>query len=348
MTQKDVATPETHLDDLDYEFTSRLRHGMVTKTTASPFASPPSQVCLVVLEFSRKEHGDENLVDGALNGDDGNQSEDSVGGIPELKEPQEFEETNHSDDGQNVSNGCHDSTKLDAAQIEHGAEEQGNDEQREEHSSVPGDGSDGDDGKTDQGAVAEITVGVRERLDEHVCDTEDNSHADRRENLRKQDRSPAGAGQVSRKLLRRVAESLLLVTGNHGPRQTAVPDPRVGVRARVTAGHPPKVLPVVNDEVGERELVRVEHEGGNAQCENGDPEVNEMGHPDGQGDEKEHQQRPHAKIDTGSSETRVENAEVHAGRREASAGGDITSTTKGQIAQDRMSVDLSGEDLKDG
>jgi len=78
VSQQDITTPETHLDDLDDEFTSGLRHDMVAETTAGPFTSPPGQVGLVVLELSGEEHGNENLVDGALDGDDGDQSEDGV------------------------------------------------------------------------------------------------------------------------------------------------------------------------------------------------------------------------------------------------------------------------------
>lgn len=71
-----------------------------------------------------------------------------------------------------------------------------------------------------------------------------------------------------------MANLLLLESGDLGARKTAVSDPRVGVRPRVSSRHPSEVLAVVNDEVAERELVRVEEEGSDAQGENRDPEVN--------------------------------------------------------------------------
>jgi hypothetical protein len=49
------------------------------------------------------------------------------------------------------------------------------------------------------------------------------------------------------------------------------------VRARVTTRHPAKELAVVDDEVGVRELVGVEEEGRNAQTNDGDPEVDQVG-----------------------------------------------------------------------
>lgn len=242
----------------------------------------------------------------------------------------------------------HDGTKFDAAQIEHGSEEQRDDEQGEEDRCVPRDRADGNDGETDQGAGTKVAVFIGERLDEHVRDGEDDSHAHGPNDLGNQHGAPSRAGNVAGKFLRRMAESFLLVTGDHRPRETAVTDPGVGVRSRVTAGHPAKVLAVIDDEVGERELMRVENEGSDREREHGDPEIDQVRHPDGHGHEEQRQERPHAEIDTRSGETRVESAKVHAGRREASTGGDVPSTTKGQVAQDRMSVDLSRENFENG
>jgi hypothetical protein len=47
------------------------------------------------------------------------------------------------------------------------------------------------------------------------------------------------------------------------------------VSARVTARHPAEELAVVDDKVAEGELVRVEHEGSDAEGENRDPEVDD-------------------------------------------------------------------------
>ena len=64
-----------------------------------------------------------------------------------------------------------------------------------------------------------------------------------------------------------MAHLLLLEPGDLGPREAAVTDPRVGVRARVAARHPAEVLAVVDDKVAEGELVRVEEEGCDAEGE---------------------------------------------------------------------------------
>ena len=60
---------------------------MCTKPTTIPASGPPCSVGLVVLELTRKEDGDENLMDSTLNCDDGYQTQNSVRRIPGLKEP---------------------------------------------------------------------------------------------------------------------------------------------------------------------------------------------------------------------------------------------------------------------
>ena len=140
---------------------------------------------------------------------------------------------------------------------------------------------------------------------------------------------------------------MFLEPSDHGPRQPTVANPRVRVSPRVASRHPSQILAVVDDEVGERELMRVEDEGGDAECEDGDPEVDEMRDPDGQGDVQEHEQRPHAEVNAGPGEPRVEDAEGQARGGETSSSGDVSSTTECEIAQNRMSVDLGGEDFED-
>ena len=80
---------------------------------------------------------------------------------------------------------------------------------------------------------------------------------------------------------------LLLVTGNHGTRKSAVTVPAVGGGLRITTGHPTQELSVIDDEVGEGELVRVEHEWRNAKGQNREPEINQVGSPDGHGSVQE-------------------------------------------------------------
>lgn len=60
---------------------------MCAKSTTIPASGPPCSVGLVVLELTRKEDGDENLMNSTLNCDDGYQTQDSVRRIPQLKEP---------------------------------------------------------------------------------------------------------------------------------------------------------------------------------------------------------------------------------------------------------------------
>ena len=87
MAHEEVGAPERQLDDLHDEFTRRLGHRVRTQSTAVPLASPPCAVRLVVLELTREEDGDEDLLDGTLDSNDGNDAEDSVRSVPELQEP---------------------------------------------------------------------------------------------------------------------------------------------------------------------------------------------------------------------------------------------------------------------
>ena len=60
---------------------------MVSETSSVPLASPPSQVGLVVFELTGEEHGDEDLLDCALNGDDSDDTKHGVRCVPKLQEP---------------------------------------------------------------------------------------------------------------------------------------------------------------------------------------------------------------------------------------------------------------------
>ena len=85
--QQEVGRPERHLHDLDDEFTSGLREGRRAESTTVPLARPPGAVSLLVLQLTREEHGDEDLLDRTLDGDDGDDAEHRVRSVPELKEP---------------------------------------------------------------------------------------------------------------------------------------------------------------------------------------------------------------------------------------------------------------------
>lgn len=112
MAGDEVGRVQSHFDDLDDELSSGLTKDMCAQSTVEPDTGPPRSVGFVVLEFSRKEDGDQELEDESLNRDDGNHAKDDVRSVPHLKPPHEFEEGNETDDGTKVGNGGHNSTKL--------------------------------------------------------------------------------------------------------------------------------------------------------------------------------------------------------------------------------------------
>lgn len=118
--------------------------------------------------------------------------------------------------------------------------------------------------------------------------------------------------------------------------------------ARVAARHPAEELAVVDDEVRERELVRVEDERRQAQGERRDPEVDEPVGPERRRDVEHAQCEPEAHVDGRPGEARVEDRERVARRREAAAGGDVARAAERQVGQDRLGVDLGREDFEHG
>ena len=166
---------------------------------------------------------------------------------------------------------------------EHRPDEQRDEEERQEHDGVPHHWTNGNNTDTDERARVLLAVPVGEGLDEHVRDDEDGGHADREDDLGEDDAPPLGTRSVSSHLVRRVAQLLLLVTSDHRTGQTTVAVPRASLGTRVTTRHPAEELAVVDDEVRERELVRVEDERRDAQRQYRDPEVDEEGRPDSHG-----------------------------------------------------------------
>lgn len=71
-----------------------------------------------MLELSGQKDGDQDLEDTSLDGDNGNDTEDSVGCTPSLEVPEQFKECNHTDDSGEVSHGCHGSTKGVGVRVE--------------------------------------------------------------------------------------------------------------------------------------------------------------------------------------------------------------------------------------
>ena len=132
----------------------------------------------------------------------------------------------------------------------------------------------------DERARGLVPVLVWERLDEHVRDDEDHRAADGQDDLGEDHAPPLCAPRLAGELVRRVPVLLVLVARDHRRGETAVPIPAARLRAGVAARHPAKELAVVDDEVQERELVRVEHERRNAEQNDRDPEVDEERRPD--------------------------------------------------------------------
>lgn len=106
-------------------------------------------------------------------------------------------------------------------------------------------------------------------------------------------------------LLRRETKPLPLETGNASSGQSAVSDPTVCVSSAVSSRHPSEELSVVDDEVGEGKLVRVEQEGSDTQTKDRHPEVDDVGDPDGHGDVKQENQGSHTEVDRWSGKSRA-------------------------------------------
>ena len=107
-------------------------------------------------------------------------------------------------------------------------------------------------------------------------------------------------------------------------------------------------LPVVDNEVRIRELVRVENKWRKAKRERRNPEVDHMRDPQRDRHIQQHHQCPHAQIDTRARETGKQQTEVRARRCKATTSSNVSSTTVVQVAEDGVAVDLRREDLKDG
>jgi len=61
VSKQEVSTPHGQLDNLDNEFTHRLRPSARAQVPAVPLASPPCSVSFIVFEFSRQSNSDEEL-----------------------------------------------------------------------------------------------------------------------------------------------------------------------------------------------------------------------------------------------------------------------------------------------
>ena len=73
----------------------------------------------------------------------------------------------------------------------------------------------------------------------------------------------------------------------------------------VTSRHPSEELSVIDDKVGERELMGVEQEGSDTKTKDGNPEVNDVRDEYRHGDVEQEHQRSNTKVDRGASESRA-------------------------------------------
>ena len=72
--QQKVGTPQVEFDGLHDEFSCRLGENGRSESSSVPLAGPPSSVGLVVLELTSQHDRDEDLVQRALNTDDGDKA----------------------------------------------------------------------------------------------------------------------------------------------------------------------------------------------------------------------------------------------------------------------------------
>lgn len=233
MADEEVGAPEGEFDDLDDKLTRGLRQSMCAEAAAVPLARPPRPVRLVVLEFAREEHRDKELVDGALNGHDGDESQHGVRRVPKLEEPlrwlqvsalhrikkktethEELEEADHTDRAEHVRDSRHNCTEPYAARIQHRSQKERDEEENEQDRGVPYNGAKGYYADTNQGARLGLSDD-RERFDEHVRDDKEDGKEDREENLRDDHCAPACTWYVARQLLRWLSKFLLLVPSDH-------------------------------------------------------------------------------------------------------------------------------------
>ena len=73
----------------------------------------------------------------------------------------------------------------------------------------------------------------------------------------------------------------------------------------VTSRHPSEELSVINDKVGERELMGVEQEGSDTKTKDGNPEVDDMRDKYRHGNVEQEDQSSDTKVDRGASESRA-------------------------------------------
>lgn len=181
------------------------------------------------------------------------------------------------------------------------AKEDRNQKQSNQKSHVPNNRTKGDDRNPDQTRL-DLTV-HGETLDEEITDHEENSQTDGADDFSDQNSLPGSPRHITRQLLTRETQPLALETSDPSSGQPTVTDPRVGMCSRITSRHPTKEFSVVDDKVGNGELVRVEKERSNTETDDSNPEVDKMRNPDCEGDKEKEDKGTHTEVDRRSSES---------------------------------------------
>lgn len=334
VAKDEVGREETHLGDLAEEFATRLGQSVPSKRV--PLAGPPCYVRGIGAEFSGQSQGDDELVDETLDGNDSDHTGKRLGEVPTLEEVHDLEEDDEGDDGDGVCNSGEHSTELLAAHAEHGAHTTSHAEEHDGNTGVDSDRTECDKDQADDGVgrsnVDTIHVGVgltntsasvHEQVRQHG-----HSNPDKRtHNFSEEDVGELGTGCVAGELGRGVTKSLALETSKTGTGQTNEANPGRRVSLGVATRQPAEELAVVDEEVGPRELVRVEDEGRDTKGEQRDPEPEKPVTPCRQCSEEQNQQTTSTPVDRRAGETREEDTERHAGSRETTSSTDVAGTT---------------------
>jgi len=173
---------------------------MRTQPTSVPASRPPRTIRFIVFELSRKEHCDQNFVNGALDGDHTDKTENGMRCIPKLQEPlkeqklikqtthkkqpqtyQKLKEAKHANNTKDMSNEHHHGAEFWEHKVEHGTKEERNQEKHQQNRRIAHNGPNGDDSDPDERARGVRAIRIWERLDEHVRDDEEDGHEYREE-----------------------------------------------------------------------------------------------------------------------------------------------------------------------
>ncbi|KAH3665928.1 hypothetical protein OGAPHI_004117 [Ogataea philodendri] len=288
VSKNKVSSKVRHLDDLGTELSGRLGPGVVTQTRTVPLTSPERNVGVVVLELS----------------------------VETFQNPHDNEEHNVDQNSNTVGNTSHDRSGLLAAHSKQWTCATGQSQTHKQNTNVDDNWSqrtnDQSQNRVDNRSVNNTGLSVHESVSKETSGSVDNTW----ESVREEDVGSVGSSGITSSLLGVVSNGLSLETSNSGSSQSDVTDPGVSVPFGVTSGQPSDKVSVVNEVVLPRELVRVEDERREHQCNNGQPEP---------------------------QKSSVQHGEWNSCSSETSTGGDISGTTNTDVVQQGGRVNLSNK-----